>query len=498
MVKYQSSASPATATHDTPNPGGNWNHHAQQYLPPPLAPLLNMYPGSNGINNSIRMNQHQQQPMTMNYLSGSSTATNPSHVIWEYLKAQVCFELRSMPPDVRSSRSFELQMLARYEAERQFNTMMPAPNMAIGQPANELTDTGYHPQPYASYTATTSSFVSISPMRRSSTTLHTNQSNTYRSPPITPQYQFGAPARGQMFASSSPPLQLQCQLGTPYHQYHGSHSQAEVASSSTPGKMWDRFVLDMGSSSPATTSCSTQEGSPDGTCQCHSTCKKKSTMSSVDIRLNLEDSPTSTSQPEEVSSSPLKKIMSTSKPSSMKYQTPSRNHADEPSFNDTSPPLTVEMNLSTQVGELSQHNKNSTKTSRHKTNVASKWSDVPFKAKKTKSKPAKRTKGKKEAAKQATSSSGFSPKVKSAMITRSSTKTGSSEKEPEADEVVEAVASSAGVASPSKLDVITGRGGYAYHFEGNKRFREEARRSKVAYDIQTSERGKLAVTEVRL
>ena len=494
MVKHQPSASPTTATHDTPNPGGNWNHHAQQYLPPPLAPLLNMYPGINGINNSIRMNQHQQQPMTMNYLSGSSTATNPSHVIWEYLKAQVCFELRSMPPDVRSSRSFELQMLARYEAERQFNTMMPAPNMAIGQPANELTDTGYHPQPYASYTATTSSFVSISPMRRSSTTLHTNQSNTYRSPPIT-QYQFGA-ASGQMFASSphmQPSLQLQGQLGTPYHQYHGP--QAEAASSSTPGKMWDRFMLDMGSSSPATCS-STQEGSPDGTCRCHSTCKKKSTMSSVDIRLNLEDSPTSTSQPDEVSSSPLKKMFT--KPSSMKYQTPStsRNHADESSFNDTSPPHTVEMILSTQVGELSQHNKNSTKTSRRKTNVASKWSDVSFKAKKTKSKPAKRTKGK--AAKQATSSSGFSPKVKSAMITRSSTKTGASKKEPEADEIVEVVASSAGVASPSKLDVITGRGGYAYHFEGNKRFREEARRSKVAYDIQTSERGKSAVTEVRL
>ena len=309
-----------------------------------------------------------------------------------------------------------------------------------------------------------------------------------------------------MFVSSphmmQPHLQLQQgQPSTPYHHRHAS--QSEAAASSTPSAQWDRFVLDMGSiTSPATTCCATQEGSPDGsTCQCHPTCKKKSTMSSVDLRLNLEGSSTSaTSRPEEVSSSPLNRmLLSSTKPSSMKYQTPSRNQADggQPPSNDTSS-LNVEMNLSTQVGELSQHKNSSTSTtkaSHRKTNVASKWSDVPFKAKKTQSKPAKRTKGK--ITKRAPPSSGFSSKVKSAITTRSSKKASASEKQESEAKEVEAVVSSAAVSSPSKLDVITGRGGHTFRLEGNKRFREEAKRLKVSYDKQTSKIGKSVVIEVR-
>ena len=463
---YQSeSSSPQDATnHD------DWQIQIQQ--PPPPTPLpFNVYPNIHHI---------RRPPNSNNYWSGGSAAINSSAIIWDFLMAQIRVQLRSMSPYECSSRSAELQMLARLDQHHYNHHMQPNVDAAVGQQQllPSSISTGYQPYP-SSYVATTisTSSLSISPMRRmSSTTMQVNQSNMYT--PI--QYQLGAGALGRQLLSSPlrsagmKPLQ-DCSV-----TQHPCRSLQVEEVSSTPSKILDRYPVqqlqfnDGNKTLSSTTSCPSAANHPSSQLQ-----GQRVPPTSLPFRL-----PTSNNQ------------------TTVKFQ--AHEHAfhttqddETPSTSKVNRPMTTE-NTASKLAEVPFNAKKKTKakvkqpptTTRRITSAVSSYTPqyqarkdtkkAAVKAKKVETKPPKKTHVKVK--KTPVKVKKFVPKPQ--LLQRGKRN-------------VVGSSTGSGIISPSDVDVLCGRGGLTNSHPGNMRFRDEARQMRGVYEKSTKE-NKTVLSEVSI
>ena len=457
---YQSeSSSPQDATnHD------DWQIQIQQ--PPPPTPLpFNVYPNIHHI---------RRPPNSNNYWSGGSAAIKSSAIIWDFLMAQIRVHLRSMSPYECSSRSAELQMLARLEGcggdQHHYNHhMQPNVDAAVGQQQllPSSISTGYQPYP-SSYVATTisTSSLSISPMRRmSSTTMQVNQSNMYT--PI--QYQLGAGAPGRQLLSS--PLRS---AGKGSVTQHPRRSPQVEEVSSTPSKILDRYHVqqlqfnDGNKTLSSTTSCPSAANHPSS-------------------QLQGQGVPPPTSLPFR---------LPTNNQTAVKFQV--HEHAfhttqddDTPSTSKVNRPMTTE-NTASKLAEVPFNAKKKTKVkqppTRRITSAVSSYTPqyqarkdtkkAAVKAKKVETKPPKKTHVKVK--KTPVKVKKFVPKPQ--LLQRGKRN-------------VVGSSTGSGIISPSDVDVLCGRGGLTNSHPGNMRFRDKARQMRGVYEKATKE-NKTVLSEV--
>ena len=394
----------------------------------------------------------QQQPINWGVRSG--TAMN-SAIIWDFLMAQVRVQLRNMSPDECFSRAVELHMLARSEVgmrrEHLFNdTTEP---VAIGQQSivqSTASETGarshYHYQPFAAAAATTiSSFVSISPMR-----VHANNTSNINNITYPTQQQFHFGERQIMTSPMSNPYTMTHGMTYPQASPLQYQYQAEDVSS-TPGYMRDRFLL---------------------AADIHPTAQQ--------LHFNecqvLPSSPMASPIPNQFHKDEGMPPLPTS--SAKDAETP--NLFEETTPDQVTPNMQDDSVLDMNTDHLVQDDMPASSKgnpSSKKTKVASKWSEVPFKAKKTQSKPPKR---RSSTRKKKLVSYGDSQASKSKMDTAKAMKKVVSKPEPP-KQTKKKILTGTRIISPSDKDVICGRGGHSNNHLGNVRFRDEARQMRGVY-----------------
>ena len=477
--------------------------------------------------------QSSSQPLINFSSNANNTNTNSSAIIWDYLMAQVKVQLRTMPRDESFfSRGLELQSLVRSEVgilssdhdllNDGMETMTGSQSQAA---ASSLGSRGYQQQQQQplSYAVSSTSFVSISPMR---TSVKQSRGNTY----TTSQQHLLLPSTENVGVGMMK-----------QHEYHHA-SSAEDTAPTTSNKM------------SRATSSHNQVDTSVSFCQCHPLCREISNP--YGTKLYLQDSP---SEKTEVSSTPLaldKKMSGTclTNPpiqeqldfSASKKDT---NTAGTTNTSNTSPPgqlylhaaglssatatplhdkfvfsdMTEIDSTSTGISSPSKQKAGST------TKVASKWSEVPFKAKKkTKVKSSSRTvsssvnvkaKKKRTNVKSSVSSAARKVSLKPSRkhTTRGSTKASTltitfptdtvsvekapsaakkvSLKPPQLQKVTTRGSKKASIDFPTDVDVLCGRGGSFNRHKGNVRFRDYVRQLRTAYQ-QARKKDKTALSEV--
>jgi len=409
--------------------------------------------------------QSSSQPL-INLSTNATTNTSSSAIIWDYLMAQVKVQLRTMPRDESFfSRGLELQSLVRSEVgicssqEDLLNGgMEPMTALQSQAAAASLGSRGYkqqqqqqqqqqHQQPL-SYAVSSTSFVSISPMR------------TFKQ------------SRGSMYTTSQPyqllPSTENGGIGmTKQHVYH--HASSKEDTPTTSNKM------------NRTTSSHNQDNTPTLYCQCHPSCREVSNQ--YDTKLYLQDSTGETG----VSFTPLavKKMSGTyaTNPTIQEQLTFSASKKDTntgtTNTSSTSPPGQLYLHAAglssatstplhdkfvfsdmTEIDSTSTGNSPSKQKARSTTKVASKWSEVPFKAKKKKTKVKSSSRTVKKVS-SAAKKIDPKPKPPKKRATRGSKK--------------------ASIDSPTDLDVLCGRGGMTTIHKGNVRFRDYVTQMRSVY-----------------
>ena len=406
---------------------------------------LNVYPD---IDTYPAQQQQLQQPINWGVRSG--TAMN-SAIIWDFLMAQVRVQLRNMSPDECFSRAVELHMLARSEVgmrrEHLFNDTTES--VAIGQQSivqstASGTGTRSHYQPFAAAT-TISSFVSISPMRVHANNTFNNNNITY---PTQQQFHFG-----ECQIMTSP-------MSNPYTMNHGGMTYPQASPrqyqyqaedvSSTPGYMRDRFLM---------------------AADIHPTAQQLHFNESQELPSPTMSSPSTFHHDEGMPPLPT---------SSAKDETPD---LFEETYDQVTPNMqddsVLDMNMDPSVQDddmpaaASKGNPSSKKTK-----VASKWSEVPFKAKKTLSKPPRRRCSTRK--KKLVSCADNQASKSKVDTTIKATKKVSSKPEPP-KQTKKKILTGTRIIAPSDKDVICGRGGHSNNHVGNVRFRDEARQMRGVY-----------------
>jgi len=458
------------------------NNYIQQ-LPLPATPF-NMH---HDLQSSI-------QPLINLGSGANNTNTNSSAIIWDYLMAQVKVQLRTMPRDDSFfSRGLELQSLVRSEvgissgAQNILNCGVKPMTALQSQAAASVGSRGYqhHQQQPLSYAVSSTSFVSISPMR------------TFKQ------------SRGNMHASQQHlllPSTENVRVGMmKQHVYH--HASATDATPTTSNKM------------NRTTSSHNQDDTPSVYCQCHPLCREVSNP--YGTKLYLQDSPIET----EVSSTPLalgKKMSGTCLTNPTIQQltySASKKTSSSSSTNttcNTSPPgqlylhaaglssatatplhdkfvfsdmTEIDPSTSTAISSPSKQKARST------TKVASKWSEVPFKAKKKKTKVKSSSRTVKKV-----SSAAKKIDPKPALKKKTNVKSSAAKKvspEPPKKRAMRGSrkASTSSIDSPTDVDVLCGRGGMTTIHKGNVRFRDYVSQMRGAYQ-QARKVDKTALSEV--
>lgn len=447
--------------------------------------------------------QSSSQPLINLGTNATNTNTNSSAIIWDYLMAQVKVQLRTMPRDESFfSRGLELQSLVRSEVgicssqQDLLNSGMdPMTALQSQVAAASLGSRGdhQHQQPL-SYAVSSTSFVSISPMR------------TFKQ------------SRGIMHSTSQQNLLLPSTenggIGMmKQHVYH--HASSAEDTPTTSNKM-----------NRTTTSSHNQDDIPTLYCQCHPSCREVSNP--YGTKLYLQDSPSKT----DVSSTPLalgKKMSGTclTNPtiqhqlnfSASKKDTITNTSDTTNTTSTDSPPGRLYLHAAglSSATATPLHDKfvfsdmmeiDSTFTgisspSKQKagstTKVASKWSEVPFKAKKKKEakvKSASRTVKK-------VSSAAKKVDPKPALKKKTNVKSSAAKKKvspkpkPSRNRTTRGSkkASTLSIDSPTDVDVLCGRGGNSNRHKGNIRFRDYVSQMRGAYQ-QARKEDKKALSEV--
>ena len=493
------------------------NNYIQQ-LPLPTTPF-NMH---------HELHSSSQPPINLG-TNATTNTSNSSAIIWDYLMAQVKVQLRTMPRDESFfSRGLELQSLVRSEVgicggkQYLLNGGMEPMTALQSQAAASVGSRGnqHHQQQPLSYAVSSTSFVLISPMR--------------------PFKQ----SRGSMYATSQQHLLLPSTENVggvgmmKQHVYH----HASSLENTTPTI-----------SNRRTASSHNQDNTPTLYCQCHPSCREVSNP--YGTKLYLQDSPTDNKTG--VSSTPLAlgKKMGGTCPANpiqqLNFSASKETSANTSNTSSTSPPgqlylhaaglssatstplhdkfvfsdmMDIDPSTSTGISSPSKQKAGST------TKVASKWSEVPFKAKKKKTKvksscrtvkkasPSAKKVDPKPALKKKTnvksSAAKNSPKPSQKRATRGSKKASTltitspsdtsvekasskkvSLKPPQLQNVTTRGSKKASIDSPTDVDVLCGRGGSFNRHMGNVRFRDYVRQLRTAYQ-QARKKDKTALSEV--
>jgi len=482
--------------HPPPTPGllrqsqdddSNHGNNYIQQLPLPPTPL-NMH---HDLRNS-------SQPLINLGTNATNTNTNSSAIIWDYLMAQVKVQLRTMPRDDSFfSRGLELQSLVRSEVgicssqQGLLNGgVKPMTALQSQATAASIGSRGYHhhqqQQQPLSYAVSSTSFVSISPMR-----LSVKQS------------------RGNMHATSQQHLLLPSteNVGgvSMMKQHVYLHASSADATPTTSNKM------------NRATSSDNQDDTPALYCQCHPLYREVSKPTGT--KLYLQDSP---SEKTEVSSTPLalgKKMSGTyatnptieqltfsasKKASSSTSNTSTTNTTSPPGelylhaaglSSATATPLHDKFVFSDMM-EIDSTSTGISSPSKQKagstTKVASKWSEVPFKAKKKKTKVKSSSRTVKKV-----SSAAKKIDPKPALKKKTNVKSSAAKKVSPKPPKKRATASTLSIVSPTDVDVLCGRGGMTTIHKGNVRFRDYVSQMRGAYQ-QSRKVDKKALSEVSL
>ena len=396
--------------------------------------------------------QQQQQPINWGLRSG--TAMN-SAIIWDFLMAQVRVQLRNMSPDECFSRAVELHMLARSEVgmrrENLFNDIEPVAigQQSIVQSTASGTGTRSHNQPFAAAATTTiSSFVSISPMRVHANNTSNSNNITY---PTQQQFHFGE--RQIMTSPMSNPYTMNHGMAYPQASPRQYQYQAEEDVSSTPGYMRDRFLM---------------------AADIHPTAQQLHFNESQVLPSSPMASPIPNQFHHDEGMPPLPTSSAKDAETPNLFEETTPNQAD-PNMQDDS---VLDMNMDPLVQDDDMPAASKGNPSSKKTKVASKWSEVPFKAKKTLSKPPKRrcsTRKKKLVSCRDSQAS----KSKADTTIKVTKKVASKPVPPK--QTKKKILTGTRIIAPSDKDVICGRGGHSNNHVGNVRFRDEARQMRGVY-----------------
>ena len=459
----------------------NNNLNMTKYPPPPTPGLLRPSQGTNHGNNSYYIQQlplpptpfnmhhdlHSSSQPPINLGNNATTNTsNSSAIIWDYLMAQVKVQLRTMPQDESFfSRGLELQSLVRSEVgirsiqqEDLLNGGME-PMTALQSQAASVGSRGYQQQQQPlSYAVSSTSFVSISPMR------------SFKQ------------SRGNMHATSQQqhlllPSTENVGVGMKQHVYR--HASSAEDTPTTSNKM------------SRATSSHNQDDTSISYCQCHPLCREV-VSNPYGTKLYLQDSPV---EKTEVSSTPAVKKMGGTYATNSTIQEQLNFSASKKGTNTstgtsntsrTSPPGQLYLHAAglssaetpfhdkfmfsdmTEIDPTSSHSTSKKQKKVSTTKVASKWSEVPFKAKK------KKTKVKSSVSSAAKEVSPNPPQLQK-CITRGSKK--------------------ASITSPTDVDVLCGRGGMTNEHKGNVRFRDHVSQMRDVYQ-QARKVDKKALSEV--